>query len=215
VRLLCRKAAYVAAALKQPSLFTQSPAKINGNIAGAADLLGVKKAAYVAAALKQPSLFYQSPVTINANIEGAAGLLGVKKAAYVAATLKQPSLFSQSPVTIYNHGRLMRLFNVRGIIEPDVDVYFLKQPLLLTLADSNFKLRLAYAHFAGRREEERYSLLSEKRGKIEKALVEVMVHDPAETMVNRNGGFSSDKRHHQLERMIETGLIKGYKLEPV
>ncbi len=94
------KAKMVAAALKQPPLFCQSPTTLNANIESTAKLVGVTKAKMVSTALKRSQLFCQSPETLNANIEGTATLVGVTKAKMVAAALKKPSLFCQSPETL-------------------------------------------------------------------------------------------------------------------
>src|SRR5947209_653541 len=66
---------YLQAALKQPSLFTRSPATVVGNIKAVAYHFrehGLTLPDYLQAALKQPCLFSQAPVTITGNIEAVA-----------------------------------------------------------------------------------------------------------------------------------------------
>ena len=101
---------WMKAALKQPSLFYQSPETINRNITESADLLGIEdKRDYIKAALRAPSLFYQSPETVNTNIEEATTRLGFTKAQYLDIALRQPPLFYCSPVTVSENFKVVKI----------------------------------------------------------------------------------------------------------
>ncbi|HEU4838878.1 MAG TPA: hypothetical protein VFS88_05655 [Micavibrio sp.] len=119
------------AALKQPSLFCQSPKTIDKNTTRAAKLLHIDKKTFIEkAALKQPPLFYQSPKTIGKNITRAAKLLHIDKKIYLEmALLKRPQLFCQSPETIDSN--ITRAASLLGI---DKKIYIekaaMKQPQL-------------------------------------------------------------------------------------
>ena len=97
---------YLRAALRQPSLFYQSPATIIGNVEGVAKHFkphGLALPAYLRAIRRQPQLFYQSPTTITSNIEGIVNHFaghGLTLPAYLRAALRQPSLFYQAPATV-------------------------------------------------------------------------------------------------------------------
>ncbi len=203
-------AQYVEAALVLPELFYRSPQAINKNVRGAARLLKISKARYIGAALMQPQIFCQLPERIYYNIEAGAQAVGVSRTRYIEAALQHPPLFSQLPETIGNHARLMRLFNVRGLIIPDVAEKFMIRPRLLSMADDNFYLRLVFAQLADRKAEKKFGLLSRDRKYVERRVVEYLGHDPDQKTVERKGGFKVHKRNHQLVRMIETGLIKEY-----
>ena len=56
------------AALKQPTLFSQKPETLHGNVVESARLMQVSEAAFVAAALKQPQLFCQKPETLHGKL---------------------------------------------------------------------------------------------------------------------------------------------------
>jgi hypothetical protein len=94
------KAAFVAATVRQPSLYCQRPETLDANATRSAALLGLEKAAFVAAAVKQSQLFHQRPDRLNEYATRSAALIGVDKAIFVAAALKQPSLFYQRPETL-------------------------------------------------------------------------------------------------------------------
>ena len=95
-----KKDQFVRAALKQPSLFYQSPKTLNSNVEGSTELMGITKDQFVRAALKRPSLFTQSPATLNSNVEGSTELMGITKDQFVPAALKHAPLFTQSPATL-------------------------------------------------------------------------------------------------------------------
>src|SRR5437868_6139662 len=62
---------YLEAAVKQPSLFMQSPVTVVANIKGVVETFaskGLTSREYLQAALKEPSMFCQSPFTIAGNI---------------------------------------------------------------------------------------------------------------------------------------------------
>jgi hypothetical protein len=130
---------YLHAALKQPSLFCQSPDTIAGNITGVVDrfaAVGLNTSDYLQAALEQPSLFAQSPDTIAANITGVADRFaadGLNTSDYLQAALKQPALFTQSPDTIAaNITGVADRFAADGLNTSDYLQAALKQPQLFT-----------------------------------------------------------------------------------
>src|SRR3984893_8160957 len=65
-------AGYLAAAVRQPSLFSLAPATVIGHIDAVASHFaadGLSLSEYLAAAVRQPALFSQAPATMQANIE--------------------------------------------------------------------------------------------------------------------------------------------------
>jgi DNA-binding protein Fis len=154
------------AALKLPSLFSQSPETIDANITRAAALLGIDKKTYIEkAALKLPSLFSQSPETIDANITQATARLGIDKKTYIdKAALKRPSLFSQSPETI--DANITRAAALLGIDRQTyIEKAALKQPQLFYQSPETIKRNFDYvrdAHAKGyiRSEDIRGSIFS-------------------------------------------------------
>ena len=128
---------YLAAALKQPSLFHQSSANVSANILDLVhkfDTNGLTVSQYLAAALRQPSLFAYSPITIADNINGLAKEFivdGLTVPQYLAAALKQPSLFYRTPATITaNIKNLVQEFAADGLTVPQYLAAALKKPPL-------------------------------------------------------------------------------------
>jgi hypothetical protein len=136
------------AALKQPSLFCQSPKTIDKNTTRAAKLLHIDKKIFIEkAALKQPPLFYQSPQTISKNITRAAKLLHIDKKIYLEkAALKQPQLFCHSPETI--DGNITR---VASLLHIDKKTYLemaaLKVPPLFYQSPKTIERKITRAAF--------------------------------------------------------------------
>ncbi len=91
---------YLAAALKQQPLFTQSPETVARNITGVVDHFavdGLTRKEYLHAALMHPALFCMKPATIADNITGAVDRFadnGLTRKEYLKAALRQPPLFS-------------------------------------------------------------------------------------------------------------------------
>ncbi len=128
---------YLAAAMKQPSLFCQSPVTIEENIrnlVGCFSTEGLTVEKYLAAAVKQPSLFYQSPVTIEENIRNLVGRFsaeGLTVEKYLTAAVQQPPLFTQSPTTIEENIRnLVGCFSTEGLTVEKYLAAAVKQPSL-------------------------------------------------------------------------------------
>ena len=99
-RLGMKKEDFVKAALKQPTLFYQSPDTINANIEGSAERLGIKKEDFVKAGLKQPQLFCQSPDTILRNykhVKAAAERGFIRTENLTEALLSFPTGLCYSP----------------------------------------------------------------------------------------------------------------------
>ena len=101
----CDITAFVKAALKNPSLFYQSPETLNGNVEQSATLFGIEKPVFVKAALKNPSLFCQSPETLLRNfrlIKKASDQGYIKTEGDILDdALKKPTSFCYAPANSY------------------------------------------------------------------------------------------------------------------
>ena len=103
----------------------------------------------------------------------------------------------------------MREFNKRGIITPDVEQYYLKQPASLCLSDDNFKLRLTFAEHTGLRNQKNFSLLKCTRKDIEHAMVETLGYDPENKKIDAQRNSNSATL---IIDMVNDKRIKGYQI---
>src|SRR5579875_1285445 len=147
---------YLRAALRQPSLFYQSPATIIGNVEGVAKHFkphGLALPAYLRAIRRQPQLFYQSPTTITSNIEGIVNHFaghGLTLPAYLRAALRQPSLFTLLPTTVIaNIVTVAEHFQPHGLTLPAYLGAALRQPSLFYQAPATViaKIEAVAEHF--------------------------------------------------------------------
>jgi hypothetical protein len=148
---------YLAAAIKQPQLFYQSPATIASNIEGVVTHFaahGLTTAEYLAAAVQAPSLFASSPATIASNIEGVVTQFaahGLTTAEYLAAALRAPPLFVHSPAIIAaNVGGVVERCADNGLTTPGYIRAALRQPQLFYQAPDTIagKVEAVVARFA-------------------------------------------------------------------
>ncbi|MFZ1934135.1 MAG: hypothetical protein WCB27_08540 [Thermoguttaceae bacterium] len=90
---------WLRAAIRNPSLFMQSPSTVAANILGLVAefaVEGITLQLYMRAAMKHPAVLCQSPTTVGTNIRGVVKRFtgeGMTVRAYLRAALKQPSLF--------------------------------------------------------------------------------------------------------------------------
>ncbi len=215
------KADYVRAALQQPSIFSQLPTTINNNIETGARLLGLAKEEYLALALKIPTLFYRSPEKINQNVETAAQMLGLSKEDVLMKVIpRQASLLTQSPETLASHARMIRRFEAKRLIPVSADELMMRSPGLLTLSDDNFHLRRAYAVVADLQKPQNIKLLKDSRGRIERAFVAALGHDPDVTVITAVKPWKEDVQTEEDRNLrtlianIENGLLSGYRHAP-
>lgn len=139
----------------------------------------------------------------------SARLMGVKPSVFIQAAVKQPPLFYQKPKTISGHAKLMQQFNERGIIKPDVQDFYLKNPAFLCLANDNFKLRLTFADHAGIQGSEDFSLLRRSRKKVEADMVEILGYDPSNKNIDAHANSNSAQL---IIDMVDDKRIKGFKI---
>jgi len=218
------KEKFLTAALEQLQLFYQSPETLDDNVTRSAAIMNIDKEKFLTAALKQPQLFYQSPETLDDNVTRSATLLNIDKEKFVTAALKQPQLFSQSPETISGHARLMDSFARKGLTPDDVQDFYLNQPITLSLADNNFHLRLAFAHYEKRNQQPEqatgFSLLTAKRKQVERNFVEALGFNPDIKTVTAHKPLPMDIENTRDQNLrilisnIQNGLLKGYSHEP-
>ena len=137
---------YLAAALRQPALFTQSYGTIEGNIRNLVAVFkdeGLTVKQYLAAALRQPALFYQSPDTIKGNIQNLVAAFkdeGLSTKQCLAAAIKCPSIFNMLPSTIEGNIRnLAAAFKDEGLTAEQYLAVALKQPSLFSIPSSTIE----------------------------------------------------------------------------
>ena len=100
------RAAYLEAALKQPSLLTVNATTVIKNIESVIEHLifsGWTRRNILRAALKQPSLFCLKPATVINNIEEVVNHFsvdGLTRTDYLRAVSVYPRLFAQNPQTV-------------------------------------------------------------------------------------------------------------------
>jgi hypothetical protein len=224
---------YLKAALTRPSLFSQSPATIAGNITGVVERFatdGLTTGDYLKAALKQPQLFYQSPATLAGNITGVVerfAAKGLTTGDYLKAALKQPQLFYQAPATVIGHVNLLIDLHRQGLVtfpgeanappgQPLVPLFafLLKNPAYFSLADDNFTLREISARVTGERPT-RAALIRRSRYQVESELAETLGQPDADAPVPKvpRPSNGSDPEPHArnllLRALIRGGLVKG------
>lgn len=132
-----QKPAFIAAALKQPTLFYQRPEGLKQKVDKSAALLGIPPTTFLRSALVRPNLLYQKPETTYKNIKDLASVVGTSVASFAIVAVKWPALFSQRPETIKSN--LERSALVLGISEADFLVVAFKSPMLFSRRPESLK----------------------------------------------------------------------------
>jgi hypothetical protein len=156
---------YLKAALKQPSLFYQSPATIAANIAGVVERFasdGLTMRDYLNVAVQQPTLFYQAPRTVIGHVN-------------MIIELHRQGLVTFPDEANNTHQRLA--------LRPLFD-FLLKNPIFFCLSDDNFTLREISARVTGE-PPSGTGLLRRKRHQVESALAETLGHSDSKAPVRQ------------------------------
>jgi hypothetical protein len=132
-------AAYLKAALKQPSLFTRSPAAVVRHVDAVAEYLGrhgIGTRAYLRAALRVPSLLCLDAGTVIGNIEAVCDRFagrGLDAYQWVTTCLRQPVLMALAPETLVGAvDRFVAAHDAYGLTHPRFFRLVGRQPSLLT-----------------------------------------------------------------------------------
>ena len=189
----------------------------------AATLLGITFEQYKNAAVRQPQLFRVAPEKANENIERTAELLGIQKNVFIQSALQRPQLFYLDPETIAGHATLMHQIEDEGFVPRGVQKLYLGRPILLTLADDNFELRLEFARHTGIGQGDRAPnnmILTESRKRIQENFLLALGHDPKIKVIRLAEPTADElqtdigQNHQKLIDCVRRGLFKGYRYEP-